>query len=286
MANSLNPSSAISATYIQNIFEDAWFVAREETFMAPIVTNFSDPDEARARKSSEWGEATVVAIGETDDLQSQTFTPAVLATVTPAEAGAQFFLTDTRVSSDPFGVRADAAMELGLATAEKINTDLLGNFNSLTGGTVGAAGTTITWGYFFAALSQLKNQKAPPPYYCVLHTYQYHQLAKSASIAASTQPTSTWAVDEVMRRFWVQRVAEVDIFVTSDITVDTGDDAHGAMYSPVALALDMRRAPRLEPQRDASRRGVELNMTTVYGQGVWRPKFGICMTFDAAAPTS
>ena len=52
-----------------------------------------------------------------------------------------------------------------------------------------------------------------------------------------------------------------------------------------ALALDMRRAPRLEPERDASRRGYELNLSAVYAHGVWRPKFGVCGIFTNAAVT-
>jgi len=282
----LNPSSDIS-TYIQTIFEDAMFVARENNMASRLVTTFNDTgDEAKPRSSSAYGEATINDIGETDDLTGQSFTPSVLATLTPAEAGGQFFLTDTRMSADPFGVRNDAAMELGLATAKKINTDVLGDLASLTGGTVGSAGTTITWGYFFAARARLQNTKAPPPYRCVLHTYQWHRLASAASIAAATQPTPVSTVDEITRRWFVGSVADVDIFVTSDITPDTSDDAKGAMFSPIALALDMRRAPRLEPERDASRRGYELNMTTVYAHGVWRPAFGIVMTFDAATPSS
>ena len=282
----LNPSSDIS-TYIQTIYEDAMFVARENNMASRLVTVFTDTnDEAKSRSSSEYGQATINTIGETDDLTGQSFTPSVLQTLTPAEAGGQFFLTDTRVSADPFGVRNDAAMELGLATAKKINTDVLGDLASLTGGTVGAAGTTITWGHFFAAHAQLVNTKAPPPYRCILHTYQWAQLAKAASIAASTQPAPVGVVDDVMRRWFVGSVADTDIFITSDITVDATDDANGGMFSPIAMALDMRRAPRLEPERDASRRGWELNFTTVYAHGVWRPAFGILMTFDAAKPTS
>lgn len=282
----LNPSTDISG-YIQTIYEDAMFIAREQNIAQRLVATFNDTtDEAKTRTGSEYSQATISTIGETDDLASQAFTPSTLETLTPGEAGGQVFLTDKRISSDPFGVQNDAAMELGMATAKKINNDILGDMASLTGGTVGAAGTTITWGYFFAALSQLKNTKAPGPYRCVLHTYQWHQLAKAASIAASTQPAAIGFVDEVMRRWFVGSVADVDIFVTSDITVDASDDANAGMFSPVAIAYDQRRAPRLEPERDASRRGYELNFTTVYAHGVWRPAFGILMTFDAAAPTS
>jgi hypothetical protein len=281
----MNTAANISS-YICAIYEDAMFVARENSFMPGIVTTFSDTsNELVDRKSSTYGTANLVTIGETDDLASQTFTPAVLSTLTPAEAGAQFFLTDKRLSADPFAVRNDAAMELGQAVATKINQDLIGDMTNFTGGTVGAAGTVISWGHFFAALSQLKAQKAPGPYAAVLHTYQWHVLAKAAAVA-STVTNAPQFQDEVMRRWYVGTAAGVDIFTTSDITIDGSGDAIGGMFSRQALALDARRAPRLEPERDASRRGWELNETVVYAHGVWRPLFGIKMVFDAQTPTS
>lgn len=280
-----NPSTDIS-TYIQTIYEDAWFVARDNAIMPRLVTNFTDATGSRDRSSSRYSEATMATLGELDDLQSQAFTPSVLATLTPAEKGAQFFLPDLRVESDPMGVRNDAAMELGMAIAETINTDILGNFSSLTAGTIGSAGTTITWGHFFAGVSVLRNAKAPAPYRAVLHVYQWHELAKAASIATATTAAAPEFTDEVTRQWYVGRAANVDIFITSDITADASDDAYGAIFSPQALALDTRRAPRLEPERDASRRGWELNMTAVYAHGVWRPEWGVAMHFDAATPTS
>jgi hypothetical protein len=267
------------------IYEDAWLVARAENFMSRLVTNFTGTNEAMTRSSSTYGEATMVAVGETDDLSSQTFTPSVTSTLTPAEAGAQFFLTDMRIASDPFGVRNDAAMELGQATAKKMNDDILGLFDNVTGGTIGGAGTTITWGHFFAAVATLRGQKAPPPYVAVVHSYQWHRLAKAASVATSNA-SAPGMTDEISRRWFVNTVAGVDIYETPDIAVDSSDDGFGCVFSPLAFALDMRRAPRLEPERDASRRGWELNMTTVYASGVWRPTWAVALQFDAAAPTS
>ena len=194
----LNTASNIS-TYIQTIFEDAMFIAREQSIMPALVTMFTDEtDETKPRKSSQHGQATITTIGETDDLQSQTFTPSVLATLTPSEAGGQYFLTDPRISSDPFGVQNDASMELGLQMAKKINSDLLGDLASLTGGTVGAAGTVITWGHFFAALSQLEVASGKyGQYACVLHTYQWHVLAKAAAVAQTVTNAPNFQ-DEIM----------------------------------------------------------------------------------------
>ena len=280
----LNPSSDISS-YINSIFEDAMFVARENMFADRLVLTFDDMTGVATRKSSEYSSATISAIGETDDLSSQAFTPSVLATLTPAEAGGQFFLPDLRLESDPFQVRADATMEIGSEMAEKIQQDILGNLASLTGGTVGAAGTAITWGHFFAARALLKGLKVPEPYTCVLHEYQWFVLAKAAGVAATVTNAPAFQ-DDVMRRYYVGSAAGVDIFTTADITIDASTDAKGGMFNRAAIALDMRRAPRLEAERDASRRGWELNQTAVYAHGVWRPAWGILMHFDAATPSS
>lgn len=280
----LNPTTDIS-DYIQTIYEDAMFVARESMFIDMLVTTFDDRTGNAVRTSSEYSEATLSTIGETDDLASQAFTPSTLASLTPGEVGGQFFLPDLRIESDPFSVRNDAARELGSKMADKIQTDTLGALASLTGGTIGAAGTAITWGHFFAAKAVLKGAKVPEPYSCVLHEYQWFVLAKSAAVAQTVTNAPEFQ-DEVMRRYYVGTVGNVDIFTTADITVDATDDAKGGMFNSAAIGLDMRRPPRLEAERDASRRGWELNQTAVYAQGVWRPAYGVTMHFDASTPSS
>lgn len=281
----INGISQIS-TYIQNIYEDAVFVARDNNVMTALVTTFSDRGDEDPRTLSQHSQVTVNTIGDTDDLASQAFTPSVLATLTPAEVGAQYFLDDRRIASDPFGVRNAASSELGMGIAQKYETDLISNFSSFTGGTLGAAGSAMTWGYFFAAESILRAQKAPFPYYAVLNPYQWHNLAKAASVAGATVLNAPQFQNDIMANFYVGSVGAVNVFVTSNVVPDGSDDAVAGMFSRAAIALDNRRPPRLEPERDASRRGWELNMTAVYAHGVWRAQFGVQITADASAPTS
>lgn len=279
---SFNTYSDISA-FVNTVYDDAMLVARDNNLMANLVTVYNDRQGMALRKNSEYGTATIQSIGETDDLTSQAFTPAVLSTLTPAEVGAQFFMTDQRLESDPFQVRQDAASELGLAMAQKIEKDLLGNFSSLTGGTVGTAGSAIAWSYFYAMLTKIRAQNAPAPYAFVCRPEQWHYLGKAVAPGA-TVTNSPALQDSIVGRFYVGSVSGVDIFVSSNISVDSSDDAYCAMFNPMALALDVRRPARLEPERDASRRGWELNLSAVYAHGVWRPKFGVKGIFDSASP--
>jgi len=285
---SLNPESDI-ASFVNPIFEGALLVAREQTVMlAPnMVRMFGDRTGLALRKNSQYGGATMNNIAETDDLVGQAFTPAVIATLTPLEFGAQYFMTDSRMESDPFSVKEDAANDLGQAMATKMDTDLIALFSSFTGGTVGAAGTTITWGHLFAAEAILKAQKAPYPYICVLHPYQWQVLAKAASVASGAATNAADSLKEAVNgMFFVKQVGPISIFTSSNISIDANADAHAGMWSRDALGFDLRRAPRLEPERDASRRGIELNMSAVYAAGVWRPLFGCDMFFDATVPAN
>lgn len=62
--------------------------------------------------------------------------------------------------------------------------------------------------------------------------------------------------------------------------------ATGAIFNRDAIALDLRRAMRIEPQRDASLRSTELNTTMVYGVGQWRTEWGIQIQTKATAPNT
>jgi hypothetical protein len=268
--------------FIQKIYDDAMFIARENNLMTSLVTNYTGQGIA-PRISSEYSSATIAAVNDDDDLTSQSFKPTVLSTLTPSEVGAQYLITDQRRESDPMGVEQAAALELGAAMATKVETDLIGNFSSFTGGTAGTAGSTMTWDYFFAAVSQLRAQKAPAPYYAVLHPYQIHDLAKAAAVTGTINNTPNFG-DEVMRNRFFMMAAGCMIFESANLTPDGNDDVTAGIFSTMALALDVRRAPRIEAERDASRRATELNLSAVYAHGVWRPKFGVKLISDATVP--
>ena len=282
MTVGLNVAANI-ASFVNTIWEDALLVARENSLASSLVTVFTDAQGTALRKNATWGTATIQSITDADDLISHVFSPTAYQTLTPAEFGAQFFITDTRVETDPFGVRNDAALELGQAMAEAMDKNILGNFDALTGGSVGASGSALTWKYFFAMASLLQAAHAPKPWAFVCHPHQYYQLGQASSIGA-TVTNAPALQDEFARQYFVSNVGGIDIYVSSNCEASSTDYIAG-MFSRSAIALDIRRAPRLEVERDASRRGFELNISTIYAHGIWRPLWGVYGTFAGAAPT-
>ena len=281
MTVAINTEANIAA-FVNTVWADALLVARENNVMAPLITNFGDLTGLALRKNAKYGTATWNQVAEIDDLTSQAFTPSTDQTLTPYEYGAQFFFTDSRFESDIFAVRQDAAIELGRAYGQKIDGYLVSLFTSFTGGTAGGTTTNMKWASFLNARTQMQRALAPLPWRCVLSTEQY--MCLGTTIAPGVTVTNAPQLqDEFIRQYYVNTIAGVDIYV--DGNIGTGATVYGGMFSPSAIALDMRRAFRLEPERDASRRGIELNVSSVFAYGVWRPQYGVLISTAGTAGT-
>lgn len=257
-------------SYVQTIYDGATLVARENMVLPLLVQTWGDRSGTAIRSRSEYGTATVRQVTDADDLTSQAVTPSVSNSLTPYEYGAQAFVTDTLIETDPFQARSDISMELGLAFAQAVQTKIAAQFSSLTGGTVGSAGGTITWAQVMEAKAYLRQQMAPEPHALILHPGQWYHLGTAAPVANTA---STDLGNAVLQRFFIGQVLGLQVYLCNDITAGTA--AYGAAFSAPAIGYDVRRAYRLEPERDASRRGWELNASSLYAAGVWRPKWGV-----------
>lgn len=286
MADNIWADVSSLAQYVQ---VDAYRVIREMGQMQNLVTSFTDLSTMQSRVSYKYNQGTAVSISDADDLASKSFVPSADQTLTPAEIGLQFFITDARMMGGvPEDIRNDATTELSLAALDKVETDLIGDMASLTGGTIGTANNAITWGHLAAAIARAKaaNKSAQVPLVAVIHEYQWAVLAKGATLAGATvAATAPGFQEDITRSGYVASFMGVPI-KTMFNGVDSADDFTGGVFPKRAIAIDWRRAIRVEPERDASRRGFELNMSAVYAHGVWRPELGVKMIFDATAPSS
>ena len=272
------------------ILEDARFIIREAGIMQNFVQVFNDAKGGNLRLGHDYNSVSAVTLAETDDLTSSALTPSAALTLTPGRIGAQFFITDLRRDSEaPESIMTAAAQELGFAAADKINGDLVGDMGGLTGGTVGAAGTAITWGYLAAAIAQARkaNKNLTAPLVAVIHGYQAAVLAKAASVAGATVITTPATNDQITSKGLAQAFSYMGVPIYQVFNdVDANTDFTGGVFPKGAIALDWRKAISIESERDSSRFGTELNMNAVYAHGVWQPTLGIKLIFDAATPTS
>jgi hypothetical protein len=292
MAN-LNLFSDLSSIS-QSVQEDAIFVIRETYVMPDLVQVFNDMQGSNPRIGYTYNQGTAGTIAEADDLTSHSFVPSADQTLTPIEIGLQFFISDQRADSSgyvPENVLTDAALELGYAAGDQIQTHLLQAMGSLTAGTIGAYGSALVWSHYSAAIAGARqaNKSSSKPMTCVLHGYQWCKLAASASVAGAAATQAPQFADEMSRKGYVSEfmgVPFVQVYPGTPAVNGTAGTAWftGAVFPKEALAIDWRRPIRVRAERDESRRGVELNMTAVYAYGLWRPARGYCIAGFATQP--
>ena len=272
-------------SYVDTIYERSLFVAREQNLMTNLVRNFNATGWMSRVISTRPTISAESVADATDYSNPTTFGKSTLATLTPGEIIAQVVLTDQAYETDPDNLRNDAALELGNAIATKIDTDLVGSFSSFTTDKGDGANTTATLANFAAAIAVLRNNKAPAPIYIVCHPYHWHDIWVGLGQPAATYANMDALTSQALRDYYVMDLIAARWFVSANISVDANDDAISGVFNPQALGFDSRRAPRLEPERDASLRGWELNMTAGYAYGVVRNTFGVKFTADATEPT-
>lgn len=273
--------------YLPEVWENALFYARQNFVMPGLVTTFTNLRSMVARNVTEYEAGEVDEdLGELEDLTPQQLNRRLLSQLIPAEHGMQYLISDRRVEGDDESVLADASREIGYQMGLFAEEKLLGDIAGFTGGSVGTAGSPLTWQLLFDARTRLAGQRVPGPYNVVLHEYQWHDLATAANIAANGVNHSMVIRDTIQSQYYLGSVSNMNLYVSSAAPIDGSDDVVGGIFNRQALALDMRRGLRLEPERDASLRATEINATMIFAHGVWRPAYGVKIISDATAPGS
>lgn len=266
------------------IHEDAWFIARESVLMPSLVTPYNSGGW-EDRKLFTYPQISATTVGETQDYSNPTvFGKTLSVTLTPAEIMAQSILTDRRIETDRQNARNDCAQELGMAISDKIESDLLSLFDSFTTNDNSSTGGTAVFSLQLVAnsIADLRTQKARGPFYVVLHPYHWLDVWNEIG-KPSTSVVAADAANRAMADYFVANLVNAQWYQHAMIDT-TSNKATSAVFNREAMALDMRRSPRLEPERDASKRAWELNETAGYAYGIRRDAFGAKIEADATAP--
>lgn len=265
------------------IHEDAWFVAREQMVMPSLVYGYNSGGW-EDRKLFSYPQITAASVAETEDFANPTvFGKTLDVTLTPGEIMAQSILTDRRLETDRQAARTDCSTELGNAISDKIEQDLLDLFDSFTDDHSSTGGTaSFALQLVGNAIASLRTAKARGPFYVMIHPYQWldvwNEIGKpSTSVVPNDIATGAlrdYFVANLVNALWFQH-AMIDT---------TSNKATAAVFNREAIALDTRRPPRLEAERDSSKRAWELNETAGYAKGIRRNAFGTMIESDCTSP--
>jgi hypothetical protein len=266
------------------IYDDAVFTARERTLMTQLVTVKGAVGYAQ-RKVPKYASIAAQEKPEgVDYAGGGVLSKSNMATFSPSVKMAQTLLTDEDMATDPDDARTSAAVELGNAMAEKVDKDLLNRFASFST-QKGTANASLTLANCAAALAVIRTNKAIGAAYAVLHPYQWHDIWVLLGAPATNMAFLGEAANAAMKDYYVVRHTGMDWFTSANITVDSSDDATGGVFTRDAIALDIREAMSLEPERDASRKAWEMNLSMGYAEGTLWTERGVKIISDATEPT-
>ena len=208
--------------------------------------------------------------------------------LTASEVGAKVILTDKLVRQSAPNVFSIIGRQLGDGMARKKDTDVLGLYTNLNGGTkLGAATKFMKASNVQAIIAYAKANKFGSQLYILHHPNAVAYLSKESAVVASSGSAAIpegWSQD-LLANFWsgLRPMNNVPIFEDGNITEDSDGDGIGVIADKGAMATLTSVDTRTERQRDASLRATEVVMTADYGVFELDDTRGAGITFDVAA---
>ena len=84
---------------------------------------------------------------------------------------------------------------------------------------------SLTWRHFFEMEALLRANKAPYPYFSVMHPYQWNRSGAGRICGRNPPPMRQPSLlEEVNSIFFVRQVGGVSVFVSANITIDSNGD--------------------------------------------------------------
>jgi len=284
MANSTTTSLA---SLISPIVQEALFVASERSIMRGLVKNFDVANNTgKIAQVPIYPTATAQDLTEGTDMAGTSADQTITTTtknITLAEVGIMTVLTDMIRDTSEQNVIAHLGKIFGESVARKQDTDLVNLFSGFSTESGGGAGQELTVAQLFKAFAELQESNAPGPYYGVFHPKAIYNVKSQLTntFAGGTNFAPPETANAAMRNGFVGTIAGIQIFESSNISIDTDGDAIGAVFSPEALGIAMQNDMNMEMQRNASLRAEEVVMTSRYGVSELIDEYGVKLTSDA-----
>jgi N4-gp56 family major capsid protein len=282
MANEAT-SSVLSELYA-NIVQAGLYELNEASILRPLVRNYDmSGTPGLVAQVPIYPALTAAGVADGTDLSNTVFNT-TSTTITASEVGVMVELTDLAAESANEDVAAAIGRQIGGAIAEKVDTDIAALFSGFSQ-TVNKTQAAVTVQDIFKAAAILKNSKADQngAFVCLLHPYQAYDLKNQLTNAGATMSHALSDVgNRALLNGFIGRIAGVDIF---ESTVVTGGDSAGAYYGAVmtqdALGYMVKRNMRVETERNASKRSLEIVGSMAYGVSELFDQYGVAIISDA-----
>lgn len=241
------------------------------------------------------------------DLSSTTTQSTASRTIASVEYAVYMAVTDD-IAEDSMPGMADAIMDEIFANAAELlllayEDDVWALFSALNGGTVvGTTQQALTLANVNSAIASIRNASVryPDGLVACLAPVQVSDLEDAVVATSSTQAVYDATSDRynAIQRADGQAVSHGHVLTYRGMPImqsgladfaNTNEDRVGAVFVPstpgnnryAALGKTISRPLRIEPQRDATLRGVELVASARWGSGELQDKAGVPLVTDA-----
>ncbi len=287
---------------IPTVIEEARHTAQFNAIMAGLVWKITKAKgDGKTVNVPYWGEVTATGLTEGVDMTASATMEDTNVQITPGEVGVKIILTDVLIRDNMNDVKAAAGRILGAAMEKKRDQDLLGQLDDATT-SLGSTSTTMTMGAVAAARALVTGNPttsggpAPPPYACVHHPFTLLDLVDiltplvppgTAASTSQVQAMGGSVTDEVIRNYGIGRLFGMPIIEDGNLDIATTTSGKGGVFSTGmggSIILATANEWSVEPERDASLRGWELNVVGEYGVGEYLAGWIVELLMDATTP--
>lgn len=276
-------TSSLTSELYANIVQSALFTFSEASVIKPLVRNYDmTGTPGLTAQVPIYPAISAADLTEGTDITTPTSFDTDSATMTAVERGVMVELTDLAVESANEDVAAAVGRQIGDALAFKMDQELAALFSGFSN-QVGSGAREITIEDIFKAAATLRNNNARGAYVGVLHPYQAFQLKNQLTNAGATMSHSLSDVgNQALKDGFIGRIAGVDLFESTAVTGDSSGAFVGAVMTQDALGMMMKRDLRIETERNASKRAVEIVGSAAYGVSEIFDAYGVGIIGDAA----
>ncbi|UZJ39993.1 hypothetical protein OO185_02510 [Prosthecochloris sp. SCSIO W1102] len=176
---------------------------------------------------------------------------------------------------------------LGSGMARKLDRDIASTFSQFIK-SFGTAGASLAIGSVSKGVTFLDVQEAPGQLYGALHPYQSPGIKDTLTNSfgdGSKNVPSEMKANEILYANYIGTLSGAHFLETPAIRADGNDDAYGAVFSPLAIGVNMKKMFEFEPERRGRKR-----ITHLLGHGMWGAKaintdWGVKLLSDCSEPS-
>ena len=292
----LNSVTAVTGG-IENLYSryiaDAKYFYDHGTVMKNLIRKYDFPDgHGPTYYQPKFDRMTAIHLEESVPIQNaQRLVSNDTLTITPGEIGMEVLITEKAQRVVNENLMRAAGKITGNAMALLEEDDYLTLFSGVSR-VNGGTGITLSPGLIQAARARVAangTEPAPPPYYAVIHDWQYHYLAQDLAMIQGgnlSLPSDAGSIPhDILENYFIEKISGVSLFRDNNIEINASNySATGCLFSQEAFGRVEPYSMKSDKEWDRRARAWSLIVRGEYGFGEYSDYFAVRLDSDISGP--